>query len=63
MFCPTRINKEAKKPITKTGMFVVAVTLPSGYSVDDKDATDQNKNAKMVELAGDEITGYFDEVR
>lgn len=43
-------------------MFVVAMTLPSGYTTNDKEAASQNEQTKMVELVGNEVTGYFDEV-
>lgn len=44
-------------------MFVIAMTLPSGYTTNDKTAASQNEQTKMIELVGDEVTGYFDGVR
>lgn len=57
-----RINEERKEVLNGTGMYVVTFTLPSGYTIDQKQATNDNPSAKLVELEGEDVTGYFDEV-
>nr|XP_039257926.1 CD109 antigen-like [Styela clava] len=58
----SRINYDRKEIVDGTGMFVITTALPSGHTIDDKEATRQNE-IKLVELDGDRITGYFDELR
>ncbi|XP_077965842.1 CD109 antigen-like [Styela clava] len=48
--------------LEETGMYVVTMELLSGYTVDDKKASKMNKNAKLVELVNDEVSGYFDQI-
>ncbi|XP_077965467.1 CD109 antigen-like isoform X4 [Styela clava] len=58
----SRINEDRTEVVEGTGMFVITAALPSGYTIDDKEATRENRQLKLVELDGDQITGYFDEL-
>lgn len=59
---PFRINKARKEVIEGTGMYVVTIQLPSGYTTDVKEAMSMNKHLKLVELEGEEVAAYLDEV-
>lgn len=43
-------------------MYVVTIQLPSGYTTDVKEAMSMNKHLKLVELEGEEVAAYLDEV-
>nr|XP_039256381.1 CD109 antigen-like [Styela clava] len=58
----SRINDKRRDVVNRTGMFVITGKLPSGYTANEKEATTQNEDTKLVELVDNEITGYFDEL-
>ncbi|XP_039256178.2 CD109 antigen-like isoform X2 [Styela clava] len=58
----SRINDKRRDVVNRTGMFVITGKLPSGYTANEKEATTQNEDTKIVELVDNEITGYFDEL-
>uniref|UniRef100_F7BB43 Uncharacterized protein n=1 Tax=Ciona intestinalis TaxID=7719 RepID=F7BB43_CIOIN len=46
-----------------TGMFLMEVNLPSGYTVDIDNERTRNPSAKLVEIDGNGVNVYYDEVR
>lgn len=56
------MNEDSETAINGTGMYVMAVTLPSGYLSDEQEAAGSNTDTELVEVVENEVTGYFNQV-